>query len=371
MSLKRRLRRQKGGRAVEQSQYKAIQFVRRAAQKKSTDAWSALKAICDRSNRPYRLIEDVIKTMMNEGQIALHFHPDRVLESGQTIAASLRLSGLYSNQFVTHNSNGMLAPYADSPRTRWEDHLFGPAYVGADLKFRPKYGALNVMGHPYGPAPRFGSCYFLLSSRCTNHATFCFGDSSADPSAKGTSEAFEDVLAALLKDSFVNEQVMGFIGIRPPELMDYLAGKHPSDSGALTSAAPVPNLNQYIEAQVHGDVRLDEDVVALVVDPSFKGSAVGEELAKMSVQYGFPLRWHLGYGLQVEEVVDDFRGRHMSNVARLIQQNGCINAAIIGQALADAAMNASDWANLEAPPENLLKFLWHVLVRFGGEWSEY
>ena len=182
---------------------------------------------------------------------------------------------------------------------------------------------------------------------------------------------FDDMLAALLKDSFVNEQVLGFIGIRPPELMDYLAGERPSDSGALTTAAAVPNLNQYIEAQVHGDVRLDEDVVALVVDPSFQGSAIGEELVKMSVQYGFSLRWHLGYGLQVEEVVDDFRGRHMSNVAQLIEQNGCINAAIIGQALADATMNASDWAQFEAPPENLLKFLWHVLVRFGGEWSEY
>ena len=121
----------------------------------------------------------------------------------------------------------------------------------------------------------------------------------------------------------------------------------------LSTAAPVPNLNQYIEAQVHGDIRLDEDVVALVVDPSFQGSAVGEELVEMSVQYGFPLRWHLGYALQVEKVVDDFRGRHMSNVARLIEQNGRINAAIIGQALADAPMNASDWAQFEAPPENL------------------
>ena len=118
VSLKRRLRRQKGVRSVEQSQYRAIQLVRDAAQKKSSDAWATLKAICDRSNRPYRLIEDVIKTIMNEGQIALHFHPDRVLASGQTIAASLALSGRYSNQFVTHKSNGMLAPYADSPRTR-------------------------------------------------------------------------------------------------------------------------------------------------------------------------------------------------------------------------------------------------------------
>ena len=82
---------------MEQSQRKAIQFVRDAAQGKSTDAWSTLKTICERSNRPYRLIEDAIKTMMNEGHIALHFHPDRVLESGQTIAESLRRSGLYSN----------------------------------------------------------------------------------------------------------------------------------------------------------------------------------------------------------------------------------------------------------------------------------
>ena len=95
---------------MEQSQRQAIRFVRDAAQGKSPDAWSTLKTICDRSNRPYRLLEDAIKTMMNEGHIALHFHPDRVLESGQTIAESLLRSGLYSNQFVTQNSNGMLAP---------------------------------------------------------------------------------------------------------------------------------------------------------------------------------------------------------------------------------------------------------------------
>ena len=74
---KRRLRGQKGLRPMEQSQRQAIQFVRDAAQGKSPDAWSTLKTICERSNRPYRLIEDAIKTMMNEGHIALHFHPDR------------------------------------------------------------------------------------------------------------------------------------------------------------------------------------------------------------------------------------------------------------------------------------------------------
>ena len=39
----------------------------------------------------------------------------------------------------------------------------------------------------------------------------------------------------------------------------------------LVNKESARNLNHYIEAQIHGEISLKEDVEALVVDPSFKG----------------------------------------------------------------------------------------------------
>jgi hypothetical protein len=44
--------------------------------------------------------------------------------------------------------------------------------------------------------------------------------------------------------------------------------------GRFCRAAPARNLNQYIEAQVHGELVLRRDVEALVVDPAFCDTAM-------------------------------------------------------------------------------------------------
>ena len=74
---------------------------------------------------------------------------------------------------------------------------------------RPKYGALNLMLHPEGPAPRFGSCYFLLSPKVSSRSTYTYLDSHQDPKEKGTYEEFDMILAALLEETFVRDFAIG------------------------------------------------------------------------------------------------------------------------------------------------------------------
>ncbi|GAA2218873.1 hypothetical protein GCM10010429_51430 [Micromonospora olivasterospora] len=63
---------------------------------------------------------------------------------------------------------------------------------------RPKYGGLNLLDHPDGACPRFGSCHLRLRPDALTRATLCFGDSHLGPTCLGTAEAPEAVLAALL-----------------------------------------------------------------------------------------------------------------------------------------------------------------------------
>jgi Protein of unknown function (DUF3626) len=72
--------------------------------------------------------------------ITLHFHPDRRLADGRSVAEALRDDGVYRNQFETGISNGLLG----GDRVRWEHQLFAGAYDGALPAERPKYGGLNV-----------------------------------------------------------------------------------------------------------------------------------------------------------------------------------------------------------------------------------
>jgi hypothetical protein len=69
-----------------------------------------------------------------------------------------------------------LASALASPTWR---RLFGGAYHCDDATNaqRPKYGALDLMRHPDGPAPRFGSCYFLLKPAVAARCTFTYLDS--------------------------------------------------------------------------------------------------------------------------------------------------------------------------------------------------
>lgn len=321
------------------------------------------------SNISNEKFEKAVEKIKTYARIGLHFHPDRPASDMKSVAASLLENGIYKSQFETGISNGSVSAFTGGARDLWELRNFQGAYQleGTTNNQRPKYGALDLMLHPDGPAPRFGSCYFLLSPKVSSRATFTYLDSHQDPKEKGTFTEFDMILAALLEETFVREFAIGEKNLTPDKLVKHMLVnlEQPLSNPEIKQANR--NLNHYIEAQIHGDISLEEDVDILVADPSFKGTKIGNILEKICDKYSIDLFWHMGFSLKVEEVPSNFRGPSMPTLAKRIAQNNRIDANIIGSAVMDLTCHPSNWSELGTYNEVLqeLKLIWHVLVRYG------
>ncbi|EGL17995.1 MULTISPECIES: DUF3626 domain-containing protein [unclassified Paenibacillus] len=326
--------------------------------------------------------EELCAAVVARSRVTLNFHPDRLIAGGLTVAEGLLQDGEYRSQFETRISSGGLSAYPGGDRDRWERSLFAGAYQAESVQpcDRPKYGALNVMRYADGASPRFGSCHFRLKAGVLDRCTFTCGDSHAQPEHAGTRKVFMPVLAALLEEvrttgSALASDVPGAgafaarcLSAAEPASKDGLPG--PGAIGGIGRA-----LDAYIEAQIHGAIRLESDVDALVADPSFQGTATGAQLGALCEAYGIPLYWHPGFRLAAGSVPEDFRGPVMPPLARRVAASfgagaaspDVFDAAAIGRAAASLHRQPEAWADFGTPAEVLqyLKQLWHVLVRYG------
>ncbi|MCB9558306.1 MAG: DUF3626 domain-containing protein [Deltaproteobacteria bacterium] len=303
-------------------------------------------------------------------QVALHFHPDRMASAEGNVAEALLKQGLYRSQFETGISAGSVSACAGGARALWEQRLFAGAYDQATPSERPKYGALDLLRHPDGPSPRFGCCFFLLAPAVSQRCTYSYGDSYYGPSITGTFGAFDSILSALLRESFLDDRALGATNLRPPELIARLARELPLARHELPVRPQARSLDHYIEAQVHGEVALAlaRDVEMLVADPAFQGTAVGATLETLARRYRIALTWHAGFSLEVAAVPTDFRGDRMPALAaRVAGDRRRFDAHAIGQAAVELKRDPGRWADLGSEAEVLqqLKLLWHVLLRFG------
>jgi hypothetical protein len=221
-----------------------------------------------------------------DAPITLHFHPDRRLPDGRSVAEALRDEGVYRSQFETGISNGLLG----GDRLRWEHELFAGAYDEALPADRPKYGALNVNRRVAGACPGFGSCHLRLR----------------------------------------------------PEV------------NRRTTQLPV---DDYLEAHVHGPVRLAEDAEGVVLDPVYAGTEFAEALAATAL----PVEWHDGFVLAVADIPAEplgeqrwqrfcADGRARAYAERL---GVTLDAAVIGRAAAELGYTDE------------LKDLWVMTVTLG------
>ena len=354
---------------LSKSQLFALDHITQYARKGKEEARAAINHILKMSNISNQLFEQAIDHLKVNARIGLHFHPDRPDAAMKSIAEALFEQGNYKSQFETLLSNGSVSAYPGGERDLWEKELFGGAYQleGTTNNQRPKYGALNVMLHPDGPAPRFGSCYFLLSPKVSYRSTYTYLDSHQNPKEKGTYEEFDLIMAALLEETFTREFSIGERNLTPVKWIHHLLFHLKKGMDDPANKEANRNLNHYIEAQIHGDLSLKEDVEVLVADPSFKGTHIGEILEKMCLKYSIQLFWHMGFVLKADEVPADFRGPTMPSLAKRIAQNQFIDANIIGTAVVDLRRNPISWSDRGTPEEVLqeLKLLWHVLVRYG------
>lgn len=307
--------------------------------------------------------------LLRRGRVAVQFHPDRISADGATVVEGLLARGRYVSQFVTGISAGGLTAYPGGDRDRWEQAMFGGAYQapGVQPAERPVYGAIDLLRHADGPAPRFGSCHLRLRPEVLARATFTVGDSNLSPTDAGTAHELTAVVAGLLEELSAGRLHLGAPELGPAELVGLL--RSTSEPPVLTTRLGRA-LDEYVEAQVHGLVSLADDVELLVADPSFQGTATGDALRALADRYGFPLRWHPGFVLPVDEVPEAPRGPVVPRLAGLLRERwgvDVVDAASIGVAARDVVLDPGSWSSWGPPAETLqhLKYLWHVLVLAG------
>lgn len=351
------------------SQSAALQYIEDYARRTPTVGQAELENVLTMSNIELLEFEGAVRQVKENARVCLQFHPDRPAGTAKSVIQVLLEEGQYRNQFDTRLSNGRLDPFAEGQRAKWEDRIFGGVFAkhGATLSERPKYGALNLMRHPDGPSPRFGSCYFILKPELSARCTFSYMDSHREPAERGTLRKFGPIIAALMTECFERRFALGVHNISPPELVRRLATqlREPFENPAGRPAGR--NLTHYIEAQVHGEISLMTDVDILVADPSFKDSLIEDYFERLSESYNIEVLWHCGFNLASSEVPDDFRGPGMPSLAERVAEGDPVNALRIGIAARDLQQHPEKWSDRGSPALVLqeLKCLWHVVVQFG------
>jgi hypothetical protein len=243
-------------------------------------------------------------------RVTLQFHPNWPHDGGLVIDSMAR-GGLYRSQFETGTSNGGLTAFVGGDRWRWESRLFEGRYDDAPTSARPVYGAWNRGCDPYGGAIRFGSSYLRLRPEVTDRCTFCFPDSVLEPVDVGG--------AALL-----------------PHL------------SRMADESGFDDLDDCVEAHVHGGVRLDVDVEAIVLDPCF----IASEVEAAALRLGCPVEFHPGFRASPEDFDPEYRGPHIIELARLLGKD--LRPDVVGRA-----------ARTGQYPAQHVKQVWHCLARFG------
>ncbi|MCM3921985.1 DUF3626 domain-containing protein [Frankia sp. AiPs1] len=247
-------------------------------------------------------------------RVTLNFHPDRLVHA-KPILDAMAEDGVYRSQFVTGTSNGGLTAHPGGDRWLWESRIFAGAYDAATVHERPVYGALNFRRRPVGGALRFGSAHFRLAAETLARTTFCYPDSFLEPSAFGVAAR------------------MGLVELARADHQD--------------------ELDDYIEAQVHGPVRLHRHAEALVLDPCYRGTIVEAAAGRL----GCSVQWHPGFRLEIEELRrhPGYRGQEHVDVGTQIAVDGVLDPRIVGNA-----------ARAGRHDPQTIKKVWHLLARFGA-----
>ena len=247
--------------------------------------------------------------------ITLNFHPD-LLVAGRLVIESIAEDGSYRSQFETGTSSGGLTAHLGGERWNWESRIFGGAYDDEALWLRPKYGALNYRNDPVGGSRRFGSSHFRLRSNVHKRTSFAYPDSYLEPNDFGVDDFRPLVVLANRNELSLD-----------------------------------PWLDNYIEAHVHGPLTIRDDVEALVLDPSFKGTRIEEA----ALSLGCKLEWHGGFCLSLSHIkeCEKYRGREAANAIVELAEGRSVTPALL-------------WHARETTLDyKIAKCIWHCIARFG------
>jgi len=148
----------------------------------------------------------------------------------------------------------------ESIRKEWENRLFNNIYNKSKPFDRVKYGVLNVINDPNGVkcCSGYGDSYFLLQNTRLR-TTFASKDTSAVDVKLATAEHYNHVLL-----SYSDKELNAGVGVA--------IGRAFCTSSAV--------IEQYKEVQIHGPLKLNTDIEAVVVNPKYKGNEKMEALIK-------------------------------------------------------------------------------------------
>lgn len=338
-----------------------VQHVRdRARARREQDTERAMAVLRRHHPWAFRTLPDPALLVQEFGRfpVTVNFHPDRPSSEGTTAARSLAVTGVYRSQFETGTSSGSFSPWPGGDRVRWEEELFGPGPV--DPTSRPRYGGLNLAGHADGACPRYGSCYLELHPRVLARSTLSVGGAPELPDDRGTVDEAMSLLAGLLEEADRTGQALRMPDGTVGGVVSLLRSPRPPRPTRMGRA-----LDDYLEVQVHGRIRLDGDVTSVVVDPSFRGTTEGDELAAAAATHGVVLRWHRGFQVTPDDIDPAFRGAAVVALAERISdaESGPVTAAALGRWYRAHGAGPGEGTDGQ---HQLVKQLWHCLVEFGG-----
>ncbi len=230
---------------------------------------AALPGLIRRATRIGFVADDVFETLAwirERAAIIIHFD---ILAFGKMLAEDSH----YRNQFETNVSRGV---YCHKTRRRWEHCLFGGAYDTARPFERCKYGVLNVSNDPQGVSKcsqQYGSSFLVLRG-VRLRTTFSINDGAAKEIKNlGTPDFFAHVLE---KYSDTELRTTLEVGTKKAVCID---------SHVMT---------RYTEAQIHGEIRLEDHIELIMAHLSLQGSTVDAEslLLRLSKTCdGIPIVW--------------------------------------------------------------------------------
>jgi hypothetical protein len=113
-------------------------------------------------------VSELCSRVAMAGRVALNFHPDRIAADGRMVVEGLLSDGVYRSQFETGISNGGLGAVRES----FEARLFAGVYARFEVSpaERPRYGGLDLVGHPDGPCPGSAPVTNVCGRRCSTVA---------------------------------------------------------------------------------------------------------------------------------------------------------------------------------------------------------
>jgi len=229
------------------------------------------------------------------------------------------------------------------------------------------------MNYLDGASAGFGSCFFTLKHHVMERCTFTYGDSVTNPDIFGTKNSFYGIFRAILINAKENKQFFNnknYFTVK--DLIDYLLSLRKEMPTEMSNNFDVYIPIQYIEAQVHGEINLFNDVDCFYIDESFKDTEINEQAEGISELYDIKIFWIPERKIHVKDIGDEFWGPIISVLARKIISkfniaDEYINAEIIGRASRDSMLSPDEWADLgnELEVFQYMKYLWRTVVYCG------